>query len=133
MSLYAPSTGKAGAKSRLIVAWPFAWRKGLSVADPLIVSRKSWGSRPRPSARAIASAMAAVTARTQLLTTSLSLEASPTLSSQIVRAPIASKSGWHFGSRSRFPAARIVSLPSSAGFLVPMTGGVDEGSVLLFG
>ncbi len=116
-----------------MVALPLMWRKGLSVAEPFTVSRKSCGSRPRPSASAIASAMAAVTDRTQLLTTSLSFDASPTLSSQIVLAPMASKTGWHRGSRSRLPAARTVRVPSSAGFLVPMTGASTKATFCLAG
>jgi hypothetical protein len=78
--------------------------------------------RPSPSASASVSASPSTTAKTHWLATSLSRVPAPASPSHIVRAPTASNTGATRSCCSSGPEASTISLPCSAGCLVPSTG-----------
>src|SRR5689334_21693503 len=95
----------------------------MSSAPPSMASRNSLGSTSTPSAKAIVSAMASVTASTQWFMTNLKRVAAPAASPKMmVLLPTAPKSGSSLLMASVGPEANTTNSPLSAGPLVPSTG-----------
>ena len=101
---------------------PLTWTYGASTAPPRTASRNSAGSSPSALVMASDSAIPWVIVATNALQASLSRLPAPASPTQSVRAPMASATADTRTSSERSPDARTVSVPSSAGFLVPRTG-----------
>ena len=109
------ATVKLGVKSPFMMAAAFVCMYRQSNGPPETTCTNSSWSTPRPRASASVSAVAFVTATTQLLTTSLSREAAPAVvPSQMVFCPIASNTGCTHSRARSGPAAKMVSAPFSA-------------------